>query len=80
MHAHGQALAAALAPAPQGVVAEAAIRGLAQLQKQLQRARPPRRTRCRAATLPPLDHLAEACAPEGAIYVDGVLFGGPTPG
>jgi hypothetical protein len=30
---------------------------------------------CRAGTLPAIDGLAEACAPEGAIYVDGVLFG-----
>lgn len=30
----------------------------------------------RAATLPLLDDLHEACAPEGALYVDGVLFGG----
>jgi len=29
----------------------------------------------RDATLPPLDFHAEACAPEGALYVDGVLFG-----
>jgi len=31
---------------------------------------------CRAATLPPIDDLHDACAPEGALYVDGVLFGG----
>jgi hypothetical protein len=29
----------------------------------------------RADTLPELDHHAEAGAPEGALYVDGVLFG-----
>ncbi len=29
----------------------------------------------RADTLPELEHHAEAGAPEGALYVDGVLFG-----
>ena len=29
----------------------------------------------RADTLPELDHHAEAGAPEGALYIDGVLFG-----
>lgn len=46
-------------------------------QRLLPRAARSRATaRCHAATLPPIDDLAEACAPEGAIYVDGVLFGG----
>jgi hypothetical protein len=35
----------------------------------------PTRPRCRAATLPALEDLAEACAPEGALYVNGALFG-----
>ena len=37
--------------------------------------RPVARAGCRAETLPELDHHAEAGAPEGALYVDGVLFG-----
>ena len=46
-------------------------------RRLLPAASPSRATaRCRAGTLPPIDDLAEACAPEGAIYVDGVLFGG----
>jgi hypothetical protein len=46
------------------------------LRRSGRRHDPSMRPRCRAATLPPIDNLAEACAPEGALYVDGVLFGG----
>lgn len=39
------------------------------------RMRTPERRRTVAATLPPLDFHAEAGAPEGALYIDGMLFG-----
>jgi hypothetical protein len=45
--------------------------GLALVARRLHRRNAP----CRAASLPVLEFHADAGAPEGALYVDGVLFG-----
>ena len=45
------------------------------LQRLADRVTPRERRTLAAATLPRLEFHAEAGAPEGALYVDGVLFG-----
>lgn len=79
MHTAGQTLP--LVPPTLALMADPApmTHRLKVLRRRFMPARPHFWAVCRAATLPPIDELAEACAPEGAIYIDGVLFGrGPT--
>jgi len=45
------------------------------LQRLADRMTPPERRAPAALTLPRLEFHADAAAPEGALYVDGVLFG-----
>ena len=75
MHTASQALALAQTTTPIVTAPVPLRRRLTLLRQRFKPARPLFWATCRAATLPPIDDLAEACAPEGAIYVDGVLFG-----
>lgn len=75
MHTASQAMALAQATTPIVSAPAPAKRRFSLLRQRFRPARPLVWATCRAATLPPIDDLAEACAPEGAIYVDGVLFG-----